>query len=71
MTINPGDADLASEGGHLHSTTLEEGDMLRGSLVLLAGIVAVAGQARAGEGEGAAPTARYKANIHSPFTGKP
>ncbi len=27
--------------------------MLRGSLVLLAGIVAVAGQARAGEGEGA------------------
>jgi hypothetical protein len=33
--------------------------------------VAVAGQARAGEGEGAAPTARYKANIHSPFTGKP
>ena len=53
MTINPGDAGLASEGGHLHSTTLEEGDMLRGSLVLLAGIVAVAGQARAGEGEGA------------------
>ena len=53
MTINPGDAGLASEGGHLHSTTLEEGDMLRGSLVLLAGVVAVAGQARAGEGEGA------------------
>jgi len=53
VTINPGDAGLASEGGHLHSTTLEEGDMLRGSLVLLAGIVAVAGQARAGEGEGA------------------
>jgi hypothetical protein len=50
VTINPGDAGLASEGGHLHSTTLEEGDMLRGSLVLLAGIVAVAGQARAGEG---------------------
>jgi hypothetical protein len=51
VTINPGDAGLASEGGHLHSTTLEEGDMLRGSLVLLAGIVAVAGQARAGENE--------------------
>jgi hypothetical protein len=28
VTINPGDAGLASEGGHLHSTTLEEGDML-------------------------------------------